>query len=173
MIAKRVIGLPGDGVSCCNAGGHITVNGKPLTEDYIDSDGATSPIPFTVTLSAGEVWVLGDNRVDSLDSREYGPIAEADIVGRVAVVRRDVSFASERTPRAFVAAGLAPPDTRPGLTAELIAIPVGIVCWVLLVLLSIFGLTRTSIRRRRARRLLLFPASPDVPVGPGAHAGPD
>jgi signal peptidase I len=108
-VAKRVIGLPGDKVSCCDAGGRITVNGKPLTEDYIDSDGAASPVLFTVTLSAGEVWVLGDDRVDSLDSREYGPIAEADIVGRVAAVRRGISFTSERTPRAFIAAGLAPP----------------------------------------------------------------
>jgi signal peptidase I len=173
VVAKRVIGLPGDRVSCCNAGGRITVNGKPLTEDYIDSDGAASPITFTVTLSAGEAWVLGDNRVDSLDSREYGPIAEADIVGRVMVVRRGASFVSERTPRAFIAVGLAPPDTRPGLTAVLIAIPVGLVCWVLLVSLGIFGFTRMLIRRRRARRLRLVQASQAAPIGPGVHAGPD
>ena len=173
VAAKRVIGLPGDRVSCCDAGGRITVNGKPLTEDYLDSGGAASPIPFTVTLSAGEVWVLGDDRVDSLDSREYGPIAVADIVGRVAVVRRGASFTSERTPRGFIAAGLAPPDTRLGLTAVLVAIPVSLVCWVLFVSLSIFGLARTLTRRRRARRLRPVQASQAAPVGLGAHADPD
>jgi signal peptidase I len=171
LVSKRVIGLPRDSVSCCDADGRITVNGTPLTEDYIDT-GGNSAIPFTVTLTAGEVWVLGDDRGISLDSRGYGPIALADIVGRVAMVRRGASFISERTPSAFIAAGLAPPDTRPGLTAVLAVILAGLVCCILLVSLSIFGFIRMLIRRRRA-------ASPDssgqprAPARPDMHASPD
>lgn len=161
VVAKRVIGLPGDHVTCCGTDGRVSVNGKPLTEGYL-APGAPSVIPFTVTLKAGQLWVLGDYRDDSLDSREYGPIAAADVVGRITLVWRAGSFISERTPRAFIAAGLAPPDRRPVLTRGLGLLILSALCGVLLVSLGIFGGIRAQARRRR--RL--------VPVGPGALAGP-
>lgn len=72
-LVKRVIGLPGDRVQCCNSLGQITVNGSPIDESsYLKlppGDTLASEIPFDVTVPAGSVWVLGDNRDRSQDSR--------------------------------------------------------------------------------------------------------
>jgi signal peptidase I len=93
-LVKRVIGLPGDTVSCCDAEGRVLVNGEPVDEPYItvpDGDPA-SLTPFDVTVPEGALWVLGDNREDSADSRAHqsGPYAgfvpEENVVGRAFVV---------------------------------------------------------------------------------------
>lgn len=90
---KRVIGLPGDHVVCCDAEGRITVNGVPLNEQsYIHPGDAPSATPFDVTVPAGRLWVLGDNRADSDDSRYHtsdpggGTIPESAVVGRAFLV---------------------------------------------------------------------------------------
>jgi signal peptidase I len=69
-LIKRVIGLPGDTVSCCDAHGHVEVNGKPITEPYIVTPAGRNAVPtsFSVTVPAGALWVLGDNRYNSADS---------------------------------------------------------------------------------------------------------
>jgi signal peptidase I len=70
-LIKRVIGLPGDHVQCCNALGQLTVNGVPLEEPYITlPDGVTKsdPYTFSVTVPKGDIWVMGDNRNESADS---------------------------------------------------------------------------------------------------------
>ena len=67
---KRVIGLPGDHVVCCDAQGRITVNGVPLSEQsYIHPGDVPSSVPFDAVVPAGRLWVMGDNRADSDDSR--------------------------------------------------------------------------------------------------------
>jgi signal peptidase I len=72
---KRVIGVGGDRVSCCDAKGRLIVNGKPLDEPYIyhNAQGKAdqaSEARFSVTVPAGRLWLMGDHRSDSLDSRE-------------------------------------------------------------------------------------------------------
>jgi signal peptidase I len=88
---KRVIGLPGDKVACCTDG-KVTVNGVPLTETSYLYPGAPS-FPFkTVTVPPGHLWVMGDHRGDSDDSRYHtgdpggGAIPENEVVGRAFLI---------------------------------------------------------------------------------------
>ncbi len=79
VLIKRVIGLPGDRVEGRN--GHVYINGELLVEPYLPKGTVTSTFG-PVTVPPGHVFVMGDNRGDSLDSRVFGPIPESSIVGR-------------------------------------------------------------------------------------------
>jgi signal peptidase I len=73
-LVKRVIGMPGDHVKCCDTEGRVTVNGQPLDErSYLFSrDGQQSKPsdqPFDVIVPRDRIWVMGDHRDDSADSR--------------------------------------------------------------------------------------------------------
>lgn len=91
-LVKRVIGTPGDHVVCCNALGQITINDAPVDElvylNLPDGDTAASNEPFDVTVPEGSVWLLGDNRDRSRDSRAHqelpsgGFVPLANVVGR-------------------------------------------------------------------------------------------
>jgi signal peptidase I len=90
---KRVIGVPGDHVVCCNSQGQVTVNGVPLSEaSYVYPGDAPSEVPFNITVPAGRLWVMGDNRGDSDDSRYRtndpggGTIPESAVVGRAFLI---------------------------------------------------------------------------------------
>jgi signal peptidase I len=90
---KRVIGLPGDHVVCCSAQGLVTVNGVPLHESsYLYPGSAPSEIHFSITVPKGRLWVMGDNRAISDDSRMRlgdpgsGTIPENEVIGRAFVV---------------------------------------------------------------------------------------
>jgi len=93
-LIKRVLGLPGDHVVCCNAYGQIVVNDVPVSEPYVQLAGhaAASGISFDVTVPAGHVWVMGDNRYNSEDSRYHqdGPgggfVPMEDITGRAFLI---------------------------------------------------------------------------------------
>ena len=81
LILKRVIGLPGDHITCCSSTAGLTLNNVPLKEPYLSTQG--SSIPFDVVVPPEHLWVMGDNRDDSADSRlqktKFVPIA--DVVG--------------------------------------------------------------------------------------------
>lgn len=91
-LVKRVIGLPGDRVICCDAQGKLTVNGAPLTEPYLYPGAQPSDKTFDVTVPAGKLWVMGDHRNESADSREHqnlpskGFVSISDVEGQAAVI---------------------------------------------------------------------------------------
>jgi signal peptidase I len=66
---KRVIGLPGDKVVCCDAGGRLTVNGQQVTEPYLYPGDSPSETKFSIEVPAGRLWLMGDHRSVSADSR--------------------------------------------------------------------------------------------------------
>ena len=89
---KRVIGLPGDRVACCT-GGKVTVNGVPLDEgQYLFPGNPPSTFNFSKVVPAGHLWVMGDHRSDSDDSRYHpgdpggGAIPENQVVGRAFLI---------------------------------------------------------------------------------------
>lgn len=88
---KRVIGVGGDRVACCTRDGKLTVNGAPVDEPYLYPGDAASVHPFDVVVPAGRVWLMGDHRSRSADSRSHlaapggGTVAEGDVIGPVAV----------------------------------------------------------------------------------------
>jgi signal peptidase I len=161
---KRVIGLPGDHVACCDARGRVTVNGKPLNETYLYPGDHPSVVSFSVRLGPGQIWVMGDRRNISLDSRSWGPVRESGIVGRVIAVEHGFSMTALRTPRTFVADGLAPADTRLDHYLRLIFLAAG--CVAVLLILAVTGLVSALIRGWRSRRTAppLPGLPPDGPV---------
>ncbi|QKV92319.1 signal peptidase I [Streptomyces sp. NA02950] len=91
-LIKRVIAVGGDTVSC-KRGGKVMVNGKPLDEPYIfPGNTPCDEKPFgPITVPEGRIWVMGDHRQDSLDSRYHqnlhnGTVSVDDVVGRAIVV---------------------------------------------------------------------------------------
>ncbi|TWP35565.1 signal peptidase I [Leekyejoonella antrihumi] len=82
-LVKRLIGLPGDRVKCCTKQGLLTVNGVAIHEPYIKPGNAPSIQTFDITVPAGRVWVMGDNRGDSADSRVHGKGATWGATGSV------------------------------------------------------------------------------------------
>lgn len=88
-LIKRVIGVGGDEVVCCTEAGKLTVNGTTLDEPYLlDQSGPASTEEFDVKVPQGHLWVMGDNRGNSADSRAHlgdpggGFIAEKAVVGK-------------------------------------------------------------------------------------------
>jgi signal peptidase I len=86
-LIKRVVGLPGEKVDL--SGGMVLVNGLPLKEPYINPQCTEGTVTLTGqsswTIPKGMIFVMGDNRCDSTDSRAFGPIEKNLVVGRAFV----------------------------------------------------------------------------------------
>ena len=92
FLVKRVIGVGGDNIQCCSKNGKILVNGKESNEPYIFAGNTPSDMKFNVTVPEGKIWVMGDHRGASADSRYHqddinkGFVPESELVGRVVAV---------------------------------------------------------------------------------------
>jgi len=88
---KRVIGLPGDHVVCCDPSGRLLVNDTPVDEPYLWPGDRPSELTFDVTVPPGAMWVMGDHRSESGDSRAYlgrpggGMVPLGDVIGQATV----------------------------------------------------------------------------------------
>ncbi|ALE06406.1 signal peptidase I [Arthrobacter sp. ERGS1:01] len=105
IYVKRVLGVAGDTVKCCSAQGQLEVNGVPISESYLYPGDVPSELKFDVTVPQGKLWLMGDHRDVSLDSRSLlgmpgGGLIDTDRVigrpwatvwplGRIHVLERD------------------------------------------------------------------------------------
>ena len=92
-LIKRVIGLPGDTVACCDDDGRLSVNGEPLQEDYLAPGDQPSTTDFEITVPEDHIWLMGDHRSNSRDSRanddgtgETGSVPLDNVVGQAVVL---------------------------------------------------------------------------------------
>ncbi|WP_416979447.1 signal peptidase I [Streptomyces sp. T028] len=92
-LIKRVVGVGGDRVQCCDTEGRVTVNGVPLEEgSYLYPGNNPSDAAFDITVPQGRLWVMGDHRANSADSRSHqntdygGTVSEDEVVGRAMVI---------------------------------------------------------------------------------------
>ncbi|MFG3494597.1 signal peptidase I [Streptomyces sp. NPDC047928] len=105
---KRVVALDGDKVACCDTDGRLTVNGTGIDEPYLRDQDAASPTRFSATVPDGQLFLLGDQRMSSQDSRVHlqdpgqGSVPRSAVTGRVDAVVWPLGDMVER-PQGFAA----------------------------------------------------------------------
>ncbi|WP_338673199.1 signal peptidase I [Streptomyces sp. SCSIO 30461] len=106
---KRVVAVGGDTVACCDAQGRLTVNGEPVEEPYLRNQDKASPTDFSAEIPEGKLFLLGDERMGSLDSREHlqeaghGAVSRDDVSARVDAVVWPLPGGFVERPQGFVA----------------------------------------------------------------------
>ena len=107
FLVKRVIGVAGDKVICCAKDGKLTINGKETNEPYIFKGNKPSELEFNVTVPEGKIWVMGDHRGASADSRYHqddvnnGFVPVSKVTGRVYAIIwpfKNLSFIPSQNP---------------------------------------------------------------------------
>ncbi|MEV0431045.1 signal peptidase I [Micromonospora sp. NPDC050495] len=161
---KRVIGVPGDKVWCCDDG-RVVVNGVPLDErSYVTEDSPENLPPNPkecrsrkfneVVVPPGQIFVMGDHRLVSQDARCQGPVPIDNVVGRAfMIVWPQQRWTTLPVPRTF--ADLPQPDAAPARPVPVDPNPVGGVVLLLPTSAALSVLARSGrLRRTRGRRLL-------------------
>jgi signal peptidase I len=163
-LIKRVIGVPGDTVQCCDSQGRLLVNGKPLNEPYVFAGNPPSRITFKVTVPPGKLWVMGDHRDVSADSRYHmddatsGFVPEKDVVGRAVAVIWPVSHwrtlpvQSMPLPTAGSQVGTGAPTPDQSLRQVSSAAALGPLPGELPLVMGLAATASRTARRRRAQR---------------------
>ncbi|RST09300.1 signal peptidase I [Streptomyces sp. WAC05374] len=91
-MVKRVVAVGGDKVACCDGDGRLTINGTAVEEPYLRSEGPASSTPFTASVPDGQLFLLGDERSGSQDSRVHlqdpghGSVPRGAVTARVDAV---------------------------------------------------------------------------------------
>jgi len=91
-LVKRVVGVAGDHIVCCTKSGNLTINDVEVTEPYIFAGNKPSEMKFDVTVPKGKLWVMGDHRSASADSRYHqddinkGFVPLSRVTGRVVAI---------------------------------------------------------------------------------------
>lgn len=91
-LIKRVIGVGGDRIVCCDKSGALVINGKPVVEKYLYAGNKPSEMTFDVTVPKGYLWAMGDHRAASEDSRYHqedpnkGMVPLNKVVGRAFLI---------------------------------------------------------------------------------------
>lgn len=91
-LIKRVVAVGGDTVKCCDKDGKVTVNGVALDEPYLHPGNPPSTLKFEVKVPVSRIFVMGDHRSNSADSRfhldepDHGTVSENEVVGRAVVI---------------------------------------------------------------------------------------
>jgi signal peptidase I len=155
-LIKRVVAVGGDTVACCDEKGRVTVNGTPLNEPYIHPGNAPSKIRFKVTVPIGRIFVMGDHRGNSADSRyhmagpDHGTVSTDEVVGRAVVIAWPVShWRRLQEPPTFASvpdAPGAPTASGPGMGNPVRRLPTPA---ELPLVMGVVGLSRMRDRRQR------------------------
>ncbi|MFB7514286.1 signal peptidase I [Streptomyces sp. NPDC056144] len=155
-MVKRVVAIGGDTVACCGADGRLTVNGTPVDEPYLgrglEGRSVASEQEFSVTVPDGNLFLLGDDRYTSLDSRSHledagqGTVPRSTVVGRVdLVIWPDTSYLERPAGFAGLPGGVSDPGPFRALFTAIVA------GCVLILAGSAYGPVARLADRRRGR----------------------